>query len=173
MTLDSLSGTQKTSFRRKNRTKDDVSNVSLIEAWKIWFSGDLPADTILWGISILWWERIGKLMQVLGATTIIADIVGPEKIRQFGTSLQSTITSTTLIQFLKQCFDWYAVIFSQTILKEFANESPKARPERKFSQLDLLNYVICFFLTAWVTVSAQLYSFQWISLIEFIIIYVC
>ena len=110
-------------FLVKGACNNTVNDVGLIEAWKLWFSGDLPTNTILWGINILWWERIGKLMQLLGAATIIADIIGPEKIRRFGTSLQSTITpDATLIQFLKQCFDWYAVIFSQTILKEFADE---------------------------------------------------
>ena len=150
-----------------------MNDVGLLEAWKLWFSGDLPANTILWGINILWWERIGKLMQLLGAATIIADIIGPEKIRRFGTSLQSTITPNTLIQFLKQCFDWYAVIFSQTILKEFADESARAETKPKHSQLDLLNYIICFLLTVVITNLANLYSFHWVFLIEFAIIYVC
>ncbi|MGB3491584.1 MAG: hypothetical protein WBA57_02565 [Elainellaceae cyanobacterium] len=151
----------------------DVNNVSLIEAWKIWFSGDLPANTILWGISVLWWERIGKLMQVLGAATIIADIIGPEKIRSFGTSLQSTITPTTLIQFLKQCFDWYLVILRKTILKEFTDEPLRAKSERQYSQLDLLNHVICFLLTVFIIIAAKLYFFGWDFLIEFTLIYVC
>lgn len=150
-----------------------MNDVGLIEAWKLWFSGDLPTNTILWGINILWWERIGKLMQLLGAATIIADIIGPEKIRRFGTSLQSTITPTTLIQFLKQCFDWYAVIFSQTILKEFADESARTETKRKHTQLDLLNYIICLLLTMAITAAANLYAFHWIFVIEFAIIYVC
>ncbi|MBD2111261.1 MULTISPECIES: hypothetical protein [Cyanophyceae] len=133
----------------------------------------MPTNTILWGISIFWWERIGKLMQLLGAATIIADIIGPEKIRRFGTSLQSTIAPNILIQFLKQCFDWYAVIFSQTILKEFADGSTRTETKRKNSQLDFLNHVICFLLTVLIMASANLYSFHWVFLIEFVIIYVC
>lgn len=149
-----------------------MSDVSLIEAWKIWLAGDLPTNTVLWGISMLWWERIGKLMQVLGAATIIADIIGPEKIRRFGASLQSTITPATLVQFLKQCFDWYIIIFGKTILKEFTDEPSKAQPDRSYSRLDRLNYTICLLLTLLIIAIADLFVLGWAFPIEFVIIYI-
>ncbi len=69
--------------------------ITFSEAWKLCLSDNLSADAVLWGISIFWWERIGKVMQFLGATTIVADIIGPEKIRKFGTSLQRTNSPKT------------------------------------------------------------------------------
>ena len=101
--------------------------ITFSETWKLWLSDNLSADTVLWGISIFWWERIGKVMQFLGATTIVADIIGPEKIRKFGTSLQSTSSPKTLIQFLKRCFAWYARIFRQTIMKDYTRDSGESR----------------------------------------------
>lgn len=159
-------------YGKKSHIKADVSDVGLIEAWKIWLAGDLPANTVLWGISILWWERIGKLMQVLGAATIIADIIGPEKIRRFGASLQSTITAATLVQFLKQCFDWYIIIFSKTILKEFTHELSQTRPKQNHSRLDRLNYAVCLLLTILIVVTADLFAFGWIFPVEFVVIYI-
>lgn len=151
-----------------------MNDVSLIEAWKIWLSGDLPANTVLWGIRLLWWERIGKLMQVVGATTIIADIIGPEEIRRFGSSLQSTVPSAALIQFLKQCFAWYSTTFRQTILKDFVDESADLKSAPNHFHLNVLNYLICLLLTLFVMYLAKLYAVGWgILILEFVIIFGC
>lgn len=146
--------------------------ITFSETCKLWLSDNLPADAILWGISIFWWERIGKVMQFLGATTIIADIIGPEKIRQFGTSLQSTNSPKTLIQFLKRCFAWYVGIFRQTIMKDYTKDSGD-RESIKFFQLNILNYFICFLLTVFTVVVAELHIFNWFFLVEAIFIFGC
>ena len=146
--------------------------ITFSETWKLWLSDNLSADAVLWGISIFWWERIGKVMQFLGASTIIADIIGPEKIRQFGTSLQSTNSPKTLIQFLKRCFAWYVRIFRQTIMKEYTKDSGD-RESIKFFQLNILNYFICFLLTVFTVVVAELHIFNWFFLIEVIFIFGC
>ena len=146
--------------------------ITFSETWKLWLSDNLPADAILWGISIFWWERIGKVMQFLGATTIVADIIGPEKIRQFGTSLQSTNSPKTLIQFLKRCFAWYIVIFRQTIMKDYTKDSGD-RESIRFFQLNILNYFICFLLTVFTVVAAELHILNWFFLVEAIFIFGC
>ncbi|WP_019509411.1 hypothetical protein [Pleurocapsa sp. PCC 7319] len=147
--------------------------ITLSETWKLWLSDNLPADAILWGISIFWWERIGKVMQFLGATTIVADIIGPEKIRKFGTSLQSTNSPKTLIQFLKRCFAWYVVIFRQTIMKDYTRDSTNKESKNKFFQLNILNYAICFLLTVFTVFLAELHIFNWFFLVEAIFIFGC
>jgi hypothetical protein len=147
--------------------------ITFSETWKLWLSDNLSADAILWGISIFWWERIGKVMQFLGATTIVADIIGPEKIRQFGTSLQSTNSSKTLVQFLKRCFAWYVVIFRQTILKDYTINSTNKTSKLRFFQLNILNYFICFLLTVFIVVLAELDIFNWFFLVEAIFIFGC
>lgn len=147
--------------------------ITLSETWKLWLSDNLPADAVLWGISIFWWERIGKVMQFLGGSTIIADIIGPEKIRYFGTSLENTIPYTTLIQFLRRCFDWYVVIFRETIMKDYARDSTNKEAKLRFSQLNILNYSICFLLTVLTVVLAELYISNWFFLIEAVFIFGC
>ena len=147
--------------------------ITFSETWKLWLSDNLPADAILWGISIFWWERIGKVMQFLGATTIVADIIGPEKIRQFGTSLQSTNSPKTLIQFLKRCFAWYVTIFRQTIMKDYTKDSGDRESKPRFFQLNLLNYFVCFLLTVFTVVVAELHIWNWFFLIEAVFIFGC
>jgi hypothetical protein len=64
-----------------------MNKVDFIQAWKIWLSGGRLEQYSLWGLQILWWGRIGKTLEVIAALTIVADIVGPERLRMFGKSL--------------------------------------------------------------------------------------
>ena len=147
--------------------------ISFIETWQLWLSNNLSGDAVLWGISIFWWERIGKVMQFLGAATIVADIIGPEKIRYFGTSLENTIPHATLVQFLRRCFDWYVVIFRETIMKDYTRNSTNKESKPKSLQLNILNYSICFLLTVLTVFLAELHIFNWFFLIEAIFIFGC
>ena len=58
-----------------------------LEAWSRWFEGDPTLrESVLWGLKILWWGRIGKLAAFLAGLVIILDIVeaiiGPERLRR-------------------------------------------------------------------------------------------
>jgi hypothetical protein len=145
-----------------------VNEVSIVEAWTHWLSGDLPPTATFFGVSIFWWGRLGKIMQGIGAVTIVADIIGPEKIRSFGTSLHTAITPANLIYFLKDCFEWYSIIFRHTLMKDYTDETT---PKGKFVQLNLLNYIICFLLMVVVILLTKLYLVGWFFLIEAVIIF--
>lgn len=61
-----------------------MSSVGYLEAWARWFDGDATLrDAELWGLPMLWWGRIGKFAAFLAGMTLIMDIVGPERLRQF------------------------------------------------------------------------------------------
>jgi hypothetical protein len=68
-----------------------MDEVGLFEAWGKWARGDLTEQAQLWGMSILWWGRIGKLTGLAAALTIIAEIVGAERLRAFGNSMHKMI----------------------------------------------------------------------------------
>jgi hypothetical protein len=65
--------------------------MNLIQAWFHWFSGNkLDENTTVCAVlcwKLLVWARWGKIIQLISATTIIADIIGPEKLRETGESL--------------------------------------------------------------------------------------
>ncbi|SDK26379.1 hypothetical protein SAMN04488074_1053 [Lentzea albidocapillata subsp. violacea] len=50
----------------------------------IWFSGKQTSGATLWGLSMVWWGRAGKLMQFMAGCVVILDLVGPDRLRAIG-----------------------------------------------------------------------------------------
>jgi hypothetical protein len=150
-----------------------VNEISIVEAWSLWLSGRLSPNVMILGVSIFWWGRLGKVMQFVGAATIIADIIGPERIRHFGSSLHGAITARVLLRFLKDCFDWYQIVFRYTLMKDYTDEVISAKKQPKQVKLDILNYCICFLLTTFVILLAGLPPTSWVFLVEAAIIFGC
>lgn len=61
--------------------------MTILGAWDLWFQCRLPDHEVLWGVTILWWGRYGKVAEFFGAALIVADIIGPEKLRSWGDGL--------------------------------------------------------------------------------------
>ncbi len=76
-------------------------SVTILEAWRLWFHASLPEGAVLWGVTILWWGRAGKLAQFFGAALIVAEILGPEKLRRYGASLHQFSS----LSFAKKTFE--------------------------------------------------------------------
>ena len=75
--------------------------MTLTEAWTLWLQGNhMPDAALLWGIKFLWWARIGKALQCIAGLTIVAEIIGPERIRAFGKSFNPKITVWQFFEFL-------------------------------------------------------------------------
>ena len=64
-----------------------------------WFKGAHVDNSVLWGLKILWWGRIGKGAEFLAATVIVMEILGPERVRAFGRSLRP-VAADKLIEWL-------------------------------------------------------------------------
>lgn len=80
-------------------------------AWSLWTEGLLGPDYVLWGVTVLWWSRIGKIISGISALTIILEIIGPERLRLFGKRLRTNIN-----------FRWAArkvIRLSRTVTKLF------------------------------------------------------
>ena len=69
--------------------------MELGELWSLWVSSNVSPNTPLWGVSLLWWGRIGKIIQFVGAALIIAEIIGAERLRSFGSSLHGKFSLAT------------------------------------------------------------------------------
>ena len=76
-----------------------MGEVSYIDVWRIWFAGKETSTYVLWGIELLWWGRVGKIVQLIAALTVIAEIIGPDKLRSFGESLHPKTTRTLSARF--------------------------------------------------------------------------
>jgi hypothetical protein len=66
--------------------------VSILDAWRHWLAGDkIDENKLVWGLRLLWWGRVGKLMQFGAALAIVVEIVGPKRLRDWGNSLRSAV----------------------------------------------------------------------------------
>jgi hypothetical protein len=61
-----------------------MENLGLLEAWALWGQGEALNGMSLWGIPMIWWGRAGKIAAFLGGLTVVLDVIGPDRIREFG-----------------------------------------------------------------------------------------
>ncbi len=59
-------------------------SLSYVEAWRQWAAGDDIEDKAMMGITILWWGRIGKIVAFVGGGTFVLDLIGPQRLREWG-----------------------------------------------------------------------------------------
>lgn len=85
-----------------------MTNLGLLDAWNLWLDGQSTIGHTLYGIPIIWVGRAGKVLAFISAFTILIDILGPERINDYGRWLQvekfpvDTTTAQVLI--------WVAVV---------------------------------------------------------------
>lgn len=70
--------------------------VSILEAWTQWAASTLASNSVLWGVTIQWWGRIGSTLEFLGGLAVIAEIVGATKLQEYGQGLRDAISSKGL-----------------------------------------------------------------------------
>jgi hypothetical protein len=94
--------------------------MNLIQAWLHWFSGDKLAEDTTVCVILCWkllvWARWGKIIQLISATTIIADIIGTEKLRETGESLRRSFPRDASKQYFLKATRWLRG-FYEPILK--------------------------------------------------------
>lgn len=56
-------------------------DLTLIEAWNLWWSGQQLTDHTLYGVSMIWLGRGGKFLSFIAGFAIILDIIGPDRLR--------------------------------------------------------------------------------------------
>ncbi len=68
--------------------------MSLWDLWREWAAGNSTLEFELWGLEMVWWGRIGKILQLLGALTVLVEIVGTERMLRTGEALQQATPFT-------------------------------------------------------------------------------
>ncbi|NUT99867.1 MAG: hypothetical protein HOY78_48445 [Saccharothrix sp.] len=64
-----------------------MTEVDLIDAWTRWLSGQRVDGLLLWGWPVLYWGRLGKLLQFTAGLVVVLDLLGPDRIRRAATAL--------------------------------------------------------------------------------------
>lgn len=97
----------------------------LFDAWGNWSAGQSVTDEELWGLSILWWGRVGMGMEFLAALTIIAEIIGPNRLRILERTLRAHDFTRKALRFSLKTL-WWAWL--QLVMYVFSSEdSPRQR----------------------------------------------
>lgn len=51
------------------------------DLWDVWMSGESIASSVVLGLRVQWWGRIGKVLQLISAVVALAQLAGPERLR--------------------------------------------------------------------------------------------
>lgn len=62
-----------------------VGRADLAAVVSSWATGKQTSAIALWGLPMLWWGRIGKIMQFFAGCIVVLDLVGPDRLRAAGT----------------------------------------------------------------------------------------
>lgn len=66
-----------------------MHDIELWEAVGRWFSGEKLEGFAMYGLPLLWWTRIGKLLQFIGGLIIVVELVGPDKFKRAQSVVES------------------------------------------------------------------------------------
>ncbi|GAB2749838.1 hypothetical protein GCM10027174_25380 [Salinifilum aidingensis] len=89
-------------------------DVGYWEAWGLWWSGTKLEDFAMWGLPLLWWARIGKLLQFTGGAVVVLDLIGPERFTRFA-------------DWLAQFSSWFSRIRSAIRRKAYKKSKEKLK----------------------------------------------
>lgn len=126
-------------------------SISWLEAWRLWFSGKPLTGTHLWGLNIIWWGRIGKILEFVAAYSIITEIVGERRLREYGKSLRNLIPKKTISNTLRSAWDWtwanlrYSLFRGSSEARKRASEEMDQNP--RITRIDFFAAVALALLT--------------------------
>lgn len=61
-----------------------VADLTYLQAWQLWFDNVQVTQDTLYGWPILALGRAGKVVAFLSGMTVVLDVIGPERLREFG-----------------------------------------------------------------------------------------
>ena len=122
-------------------------NVSLLEAWRLWLSGEPLAGMDLWGLSITWWGRIGKILEFVAAYGVIVEIAGPTRLRKYGESLRDLVPRRTIDATLQSTRAWAWANLRFLFSRPGSEKEKRALQESmSHSRIDNINYLTALIL---------------------------
>lgn len=124
-----------------------MNGIGLMEAWRLWLAGKSVSTLSLWGLEILWWGRVGKMVQFAAALTIVAEIIGPERLRNFGNSLHSAFTLRKADEFARDALRWILVMWRYFFALPGSTKEKEALAASKAFKADNLNFIVGLFVT--------------------------
>ncbi|WP_212841676.1 hypothetical protein [Catellatospora sp. IY07-71] len=66
-------------------------NTDFMRAGRVWLDGRSASGEPLWGRTVLWWARAGKVLQFAAGLVVILDLIGPERLRRAGQQMTARL----------------------------------------------------------------------------------
>ena len=83
-----------------------MESYQIPELWCLWGSQADLSNHLLWWFSITWWGRIGKFLEFIAACSIVAEIVGPDRLRQAARLARPTTKPEVYLQEIYATLKW-------------------------------------------------------------------
>lgn len=148
-----------------------MNEVGLIDAWSNWLQGSMNLEAQLWGMSTIWWGRVGKLMEFAAGLAIIAEIVGPARLRAFGDSMHKMIRPKRCLEFMLDVLEWVIAYVVQGFTNNEKRQAAAARviATSEVDKLLTCSWIVVFFGT-WIVTTLVAYRAGgfWLGLIGFV-----
>jgi hypothetical protein len=78
---------------------------TVIEFWQAWWNGEQQHFVVLW-LPAYAWARIGKVLEFVAALFIIADIIGPKRLREWGSNLMNSDSIARTLALNRNMVTW-------------------------------------------------------------------
>jgi hypothetical protein len=116
----------------------------------------------LWGVSVLWWGRIGKLLGTAGFVALIFEILGPERVKLWGKSLRKGIVRGQL-QKSRETAERIADILHTDVWHLVPGAPPLMRPpsDSKFVSPFMAAFFALFFTLGLIGTGAFWVALKW------------
>lgn len=100
-----------------------------LRLWDRWLSGEKVDDARLWGWPMLAWGRTGKLLQFAAGLTVLLDLAGPDRLRDFGTWLRRQTwrrLADKLEQPVMTGMGWFLLVYVGSLVAVAVARPPQA-----------------------------------------------
>ncbi len=54
--------------------------ITTLQALSLWQHGEIPKDFTLWGHHLFFWDRLGKILEIIGALAVVIDVLGADRL---------------------------------------------------------------------------------------------
>jgi hypothetical protein len=96
----------------------------LTDAWREWLAGH-RVENAVYGVPHEWWARGGNSLEFLAALSIIADVLGPQRLRQFGKSLHGLFSYGGAWTLVVDTFHWLRLVLA-SIFYHFTDDKQRS-----------------------------------------------
>lgn len=86
--------------------------ISYWQAWALWRAGETVTEYEMLGLQILWWGRAGKIVGFASALFVIGELVGRERLAEYGTNLKRAVSFLGAASFAKNTLYSLAYLFA-------------------------------------------------------------